>query len=377
MHYNFNIGDFIVILFKCILLCLAFLTCQTPLLRASQEPEEITQEQSRTRQAMDRVKVVGICGFGAFKWALGESCVRALSVKNLSSALWSAIDFASIPLKVTRAVLYEIASPWQKPYISKNANCVSTIKNSETCAIDPETKDHVLATYQLMQDMNKAFQEAGVSYFAIGGTLLGSIRHGGFIPWDDDLDIVVTEEHTASLIKALEILSKVKGYKVIASKGVLSSAGEAVKLFCNGTLQDPDKVSGTIGAMYMGWRIERWFDRPIVNEKGTVPFCDIFLMKKYGDRYYYPHGWPEYSVHKDDIYPIQNDSKFGSIVISIPRNPYLFLDKDYQTHWPKYMQKYCHGYGNCQVDLGRFTAPLEKMHEKDYLPAGPFGPLKE
>ena len=47
------------------------------------------------------------------------------------------------------------------------------------------------AIYSIYDDFATICDRNGLRYYALGGTLLGAVRHNGFIPWDDDLDVAM------------------------------------------------------------------------------------------------------------------------------------------------------------------------------------------
>ncbi len=54
-----------------------------------------------------------------------------------------------------------------------------------------EVQGKILET---MKFIDKLCRDHGIVYYIMGGTALGAVRHGGFIPWDDDLDIFMTPD---------------------------------------------------------------------------------------------------------------------------------------------------------------------------------------
>lgn len=52
-----------------------------------------------------------------------------------------------------------------------------------------QVQDKILETMKYIDQLCRAH---GIEYYIMGGTALGAVRHGGFIPWDDDLDIFMT-----------------------------------------------------------------------------------------------------------------------------------------------------------------------------------------
>ena len=57
---------------------------------------------------------------------------------------------------------------------------------------------------EVMKYIDKVCRENGIVYYIMGGTALGAVRHGGFIPWDDDLDIFMTPSEYEKFKKVFE-----------------------------------------------------------------------------------------------------------------------------------------------------------------------------
>ena len=57
--------------------------------------------------------------------------------------------------------------------------------------VSTESKKLWAVELDLLNEFKRVCKDYGLSYYAVGGTLIGAARHKGFIPWDDDIDVAM------------------------------------------------------------------------------------------------------------------------------------------------------------------------------------------
>lgn len=65
----------------------------------------------------------------------------------------------------------------------------------------PKLHDDILTIMDVIDNICSDYK---ITYYLTGGTLLGAIRHGGFIPWDDDLDIIMPRNDFERFVEIAE-----------------------------------------------------------------------------------------------------------------------------------------------------------------------------
>lgn len=154
--------------------------------------------------------------------------------------------------------------------------------------------------YNLMQTLDSIFKRYNVDYFITCGTLLGSVREGKIIEWDDDIDLMViaSDQDMQRLVPHIQQL----GY----------------------SLEKRDHI----------WRFEKTPD--------SVPYIDIFLGEREGDKIVDSEKFNRERFTKNyffvnELYP-QQKYRLGPLTLDGP-NQYLdYLVRMYGEGWktPKY-----------------------------------------
>ena len=71
------------------------------------------------------------------------------------------------------------------------------------------------AQLELLEQFDGICRRCGLRYYAAYGTLLGAVRHGGFIPWDDDIDIWMYGEDVDRMIREMSSEFEAEGLELV------------------------------------------------------------------------------------------------------------------------------------------------------------------
>lgn len=93
-------------------------------------------------------------------------------------------------------------------YTLENMSDINNYLNDDDDELLKFVKDKLL---KIMDFIHEVCEKEGIKYSLSGGTMLGAVRHKGFIPWDDDIDITMPREEFNKFESVIEKYCKQSG----------------------------------------------------------------------------------------------------------------------------------------------------------------------
>jgi phosphorylcholine metabolism protein LicD len=192
--------------------------------------------------------------------------------------------------------------------------------------------------YETMYVCDMVLTKFGIEYSLTGGTLLGQLRHGGMIPWDDDLDVMVFNPHQSKMFET-EVVREFNKY------------GFNVFMECHGKYNkecDDSFVNHIYKETYLGsvesvteevFKIKSstWMAKsnPTKYNAGNKfhdsAVLDFFPHNLYQENKWRPKWTPYFKGDKDvlttdEIWPLKR-AKFGTFEVSIINKPPEYVER--------------------------------------------------
>lgn len=206
--------------------------------------------------------------------------------------------------------------------------------------------------------VDKIFRKHNIDYWLDGGTLLGAVRHGGFIPWDDDLDINVRQTDIPRIRKILQSeLPEDLYYQDVTTdwnytmlickvrdKNSIFNDNYSIRLKERGIYIDlipmeevvPLRLKEIIDFVYVRCvrGVHNYSDRFMEKLLGYIcyPFawtaswvCRLWTKLFHSHQWGHAYGWISYNhILEEAIFPL-SEIEFEGYKVMAPRNPDAYL----------------------------------------------------
>lgn len=221
-----------------------------------------------------------------------------------------------------------------------------------------------LRMLEMLKYIDKICRENNIKYWLSSGTCLGAVRHGGFIPWDDDCDIEMLQKDYNRLVKVMRGMENPKYPlqthhndkaffprfgKIRDLKSRLVEWGPDRKQVYEGVYIDvfPIRRSSSLTICRFGDKILKvaQFYTPLLYKthyltlisqlvsQTIVAVSGVVLnaLQRIGKTKYYRHTSPAFFAKErclEDIFPLK-DAKFEGLRLPVPFNTDGYLTKLY------------------------------------------------